>query len=192
MSLINETRLAVYTCFSKFITFSGRASRREFWLFFLFDFVVYLALLFVTSGSNDTTGFLLGCWLIIVFLPFISVSVRRLHDINFNGWWVWSVLIPLLGFLKKGDNGRNKYGADPYAKYRYNKNPAHTTEKGLTLLHVAASICGKPEVITALIRHGTDVKVRTKDGKFAIDLIPKDSKIRNSKVYWQLNDAKFD
>ena len=49
-----------------------------------------------------------------------------------------------------------------------------------------------PEVITALIRHGADVKARTKYGKLAADLIPKDSPLRNSEAYWQLKDAQFD
>jgi uncharacterized membrane protein YhaH (DUF805 family) len=55
-----------------------------------------------------------------VFLPSISVTVRRLHDTDHSGWWWWIGLIPLVGIIvlivwwaTPGTRGPNKYGEDP-------------------------------------------------------------------------------
>ena len=78
------------------------------------------------SGLSEITieyrshNYLGNLWFIIALLPMISVSVRRLHDINFNGWWVWLGFIPLAGWLvmfvlyvSQGDNGENRFGQNP-------------------------------------------------------------------------------
>lgn len=90
---------ATKTCLKKFITFSGRASRSEFWYFQLFV-IIYILLYFflfalflrTLEPIIDVTGiFIFFIPWILIYVPFYAVAVRRLHDINKSGWW----LIPI-------------------------------------------------------------------------------------------------
>ena len=71
---------AVTTCLTKYVTFSGRASRPEFWWFFLFQLVVSLVLSMVSETLSGLAALLL-------LLPSLAVGARRLHDIGRTGWW---------------------------------------------------------------------------------------------------------
>lgn len=78
----------------KSVTFKGRATKSEFWIFILFWFVVNVVLVgltLLTAGS--IAGRILGVVTLLVNLallvPYISVSVRRLHDLNLSGFWLW-------------------------------------------------------------------------------------------------------
>jgi len=119
---------AVSTCLAKFVTFSGRAPRSEYWYFSLFNFIaimvgVVIDLLIGTAyiENGELQGGLVdGIMLLVFLLPGISVSVRRLHDLNRSGWWIWIGLIPLIGGIvllvwdcTKGTEGDNAYGPDP-------------------------------------------------------------------------------
>ena len=82
---------AVKVCFSKFVTFSGRASRSEFWYFVLFSFIAGFVLGFIDEivrMSSGTSLFLSDILSLVLFLPSLAVSVRRMHDIDRTGWWV--------------------------------------------------------------------------------------------------------
>ena len=72
-------------------------------------------------------------------------------------------------------------GADPNAR----------NEAGGTPLHQAAGKSETPGVVKALLDGGADPNVQTESGKTALDLIPDDSPLRGTNVYWQLNDARF-
>lgn len=124
---------SVKTCFSKYVTFSGRAARSEYWWFMLFVFAGNIVLsivdstLFGTTVVTDTgfsastdTPVLSGLFGLATILPGISVAVRRLHDIDKSGWWYWIILVPLIGFIllivwfaTGGTRGPNRFGADP-------------------------------------------------------------------------------
>lgn len=91
-------RTAIPTVFSKFLTFTGRATRSEFWWWQLFVFVVAFILIFI-EGIAPTLGFLDSIFAFVVFLPGLAVSVRRLHDIGRSGWWVLIAGIPILGLI---------------------------------------------------------------------------------------------
>ena len=82
---------AIKTCFSKYAVFSGKASRSEFWYFFLFGFIGGLVTLIIDSMilgfSSDDIGPINSIFTIITFLPYLAVGARRLHDINRSGWW---------------------------------------------------------------------------------------------------------
>lgn len=124
---------SIKTCFSKYVTFSGRAQRSEFWWFALFVFLGQMVLTWVDIALFGTTevgpGSISGESDVAIFsavfglgtlLPYISVSVRRLHDTDRSGWWYWLVLIPLVGWIilivwyaTKGTDGRNRFGDDP-------------------------------------------------------------------------------
>ena len=71
---------AISTCFAKYATFSGRASRSEFWWFFLFQILVSIA----ASIFGDVASGLVS---LAFLLPALAVGARRLHDIGKSGWW---------------------------------------------------------------------------------------------------------
>ncbi len=83
---------SIRTCFSKYATFSGRASRSEYWWFFLFNFLVSL-------GCGMISDTLSGLFSLAVLLPSLAVGVRRLHDIDKSGWFLLVWLIPVVGWI---------------------------------------------------------------------------------------------
>ena len=115
---------AVKSCFSKYVTFSGRAPRSEYWFWALFTIGVGVLLRIIDNvllGAPMASGGILGGLFVLgTFLPAISVAVRRLHDIDRSGWWYWIVLVPIIGiillivwFCTKGTAGPNRFGTDP-------------------------------------------------------------------------------
>lgn len=126
---------SISTCFGKYITFSGRAQRSEFWWFVLFliianiitgaiDSAIFETSTMMISGVefSYTAGYIGLIFSLAVFLPTWAVEVRRLHDIDKSGWWLLLAFIPLIGalillywFIGKGTEGENKYGPDPLA-----------------------------------------------------------------------------
>lgn len=109
----------------KYGDFNGRARRKEFWSFFLFNFSITLVLGIIDismSGLSQkiTFGLLSLIYVLAVLLPSLGVSVRRLHDIDRSGWWLLVGLIPLVGHVvlllfcvKDSHPGYNPYGASP-------------------------------------------------------------------------------
>ena len=114
---------AMQICFKKFFNFKDRASRSEYWYFQLVFAIMSLPLFIYEDSSNDTHLIYTGISAIIVlilFIPAISVSVRRLHDINKSGWFVIISVIPYIGWIilaimliGKGTLGKNKFGKYP-------------------------------------------------------------------------------
>jgi uncharacterized membrane protein YhaH (DUF805 family) len=105
----------------KYVEFSGRAKRREYWTFVLINLVISLILSFIDRSlgfaSADTgIGLLSGIYSLAVFLPSLAVMVRRLHDTGRSGWWVLIGLIPFIGwivlliFALLDSTGDNEYG----------------------------------------------------------------------------------
>jgi uncharacterized membrane protein YhaH (DUF805 family) len=126
----------------KYADFYGRATRTEFWLFFLFrmllvvGFVIPLIVLAsFDSGApvdpdGNASGFGLAAGLILMLgglvyvgliIPELAVTVRRLHDQDLSGWLVLLGLVPMGGLvififmLLQGTNGTNRHGPDPRA-----------------------------------------------------------------------------
>lgn len=104
-------RQAVITCFRKYAVFHGRARRPEFWWWALFTVLISLVTLVLdflflrlVFGPQATEldaltgpfGLIAG---VVLFLPSLSVSARRLHDIGRTAYWLFISLIPLLGWL---------------------------------------------------------------------------------------------
>ena len=112
-------------CLSKLTDFSGRASRAEFWKFYLSFLVLFILILFgilvlivlanptISDGALDAISYALA---IPAGLFTLSATVRRLHDTNKSGWFVLLSIIPFIGLillimlLFPSDKGRNKYG----------------------------------------------------------------------------------
>ena len=108
----------------KYAVFTGRATRKEYWLFILFATVVNIILAIIdgVTGSFDSgTGFgvLSGIFTLGIILPSIAVAVRRLHDTNRSGWMLLITLIPLVGIWVivllcfASDKGTNRFGENP-------------------------------------------------------------------------------
>jgi len=105
---------AISVCLQKkYVDFSGRASRPEFWWFFLFQ---VLALL-VASVIHQVVYFVVA---LALFLPAIGVGVRRLHDVGRSGWWLLLHFVPLIGSLvllywgvQPSQPAANEYGEPP-------------------------------------------------------------------------------
>lgn len=102
-----------------YFNFEGRASRSEYWYFFLFCFLIGIVvnLLVATIPDLNLLPIIIG---LILLIPGISFGVRRLHDTNRSGWWILIALIPIIGviiliifFLIPGDNGSNDFGMPP-------------------------------------------------------------------------------
>ncbi|WP_336285920.1 DUF805 domain-containing protein [Citrobacter arsenatis] len=104
----------------KYAIFSGRACRKEFWMFMLFSFIVSIILNFITivCGLSLSLSMLYS---MSVMLPGLSVLIRRLHDTGRSGSYAFLLFTPpLVGAIvllvfacKKGTEGDNMYGADP-------------------------------------------------------------------------------
>ena len=112
---------------NKYAVFEGRARRKEYWFFVLFNILISIALGIVdrVTGSFDPlsgVGLLGGLYAIALIVPGLAVTVRRLHDTNRSGWWVLLPLIPIIGglvlfyFLVLDSNpNSNEYGDSPKA-----------------------------------------------------------------------------
>lgn len=112
----------------QYADFNGRARRKEYWMFFLFNVLVGVVLgIFSGIGkamdSNVISIFfsvISYIYSLAVLVPVIAVGVRRLHDINKSGMYLLICFIPIVGaivllvwFIKEGDKGSNQYGTDP-------------------------------------------------------------------------------
>lgn len=95
---------SVKTCFQKYVTFKGRARRSEYWWFWLLNLIVSIVTLVLDYKLDMINiefgiGALSGLYTLIVFLPSLAVSVRRLHDTGHSGWYYLLTFIPILGAL---------------------------------------------------------------------------------------------
>ncbi len=112
---------AVQSVFSNFLNFRGRARRSEFWYFFLFVFVVsfILGVIQILIWGQDA-NYLAGIFSLIILIPNIAVSIRRLHDTGRSGFWYLIGFIPIIGtiiliiwYCQDSEPGDNKYGPNP-------------------------------------------------------------------------------
>ena len=105
---------AVKTCFSKYVDFSGRASRSEYWWFVL----AYVIVAIVAGFIHEVVY---GLVILAFLLPLLAVGARRLHDIGKSGWWLLLGLIPLVGLVllyfmvQPTQPESNEYGVPPLA-----------------------------------------------------------------------------
>ena len=84
-------------CTTKFAKFDGRASRRE-----------YFSFIGLTFFPNPFM--ILSLYLIVGFIPWIAVNIRRMHDIGKSGWWILVPIVNIFLLFKQSDKGANKYG----------------------------------------------------------------------------------
>jgi uncharacterized membrane protein YhaH (DUF805 family) len=105
--------------FKKYAEFNGRARRKEYWMFTLFNFLAIVLLLIV---SLIGLWFLLPIYVLAVVIPSLALTIRRLHDTDRSGWWFFIGFVPLVGgiwffvlMVLEGTKGENQFGPDPKA-----------------------------------------------------------------------------
>ena len=110
-------------CMTKrFFKFSGRASKQEYWMFFLFMMMCYaigiaLDMSLGLWNSEEAIGLFSGILIFVFFIPYISLTARRFHDINKSGWFQLIFLIPAIGWIAwliwmctAAVNDKNRFG----------------------------------------------------------------------------------
>jgi uncharacterized membrane protein YhaH (DUF805 family) len=116
------------------LDFRGRATRREYWFFIVQLYTVFFLTAFVTgllvamlfpdqveSKTVDVSaGIVILLLVVLLLIPYLSASVRRIHDHDKSGWMFMLILVPLVGWifylimmLTPGTDGTNGYGANP-------------------------------------------------------------------------------
>ena len=139
LGIVMNFTQSISTCMRKYVTFSGRATRSEFWWFFLFTVLVNLAATSQASSfvhvlfdgqdmtENESSYFLNNFFFLylstitslILLLPSLAVAVRRLHDVGRSGWWILIAftvigIIPLLiWYVTDTKDEENIYGPNP-------------------------------------------------------------------------------
>lgn len=110
-----------------YIGFSGRARRKEYWMFTLFNLIVFFIAMLLDrllgiTFENVGYGPIHQLYGLAVFLPSLAVAMRRLHDTDHSGWWWLLCFIPLIGAIvlivwlaTDGSTGDNRFGSDPKA-----------------------------------------------------------------------------
>lgn len=123
---------AVKTVLSKYAQFNGRACRSEYWYWILAMVLVSVVLAMIEGAvlapalgfepfSPDLGQPLQLLMVLVIFVPLLSVSVRRLHDVGRSGWWLFIQVVPIIGglvllwwYIQAGDEAANEFGA-PYS-----------------------------------------------------------------------------
>ena len=109
----------------KYAVFVGRARRKEYWMFALWNLVVAVAVAIVAAilsalAKSQAPMALYYLYVLGVLVPGLAVGVRRLHDTNRSGWWLLISFIPFIGaivllvfFVQDSQPGDNQYGPNP-------------------------------------------------------------------------------
>jgi uncharacterized membrane protein YhaH (DUF805 family) len=113
------------TCWKKYVDFSGRARRREYWWFWLINSIIASVLWMIAFFTINDSGSSPIFWILYLFalaivLPSLAVQIRRLHDVGKSGWWIFISLVPFIGslwllvlMLSDSQTGTNQYGPNP-------------------------------------------------------------------------------
>ena len=112
----------------KYVVFDGRARRKEYWMFVLFNVLISVVLILVDRTAGLTAAAkgidpLNTLYSLAVLLPFLAVTIRRLHDTGRSGVYILFALIPCIGGIimivwmaTEGERGRNQFGPDPKSR----------------------------------------------------------------------------
>lgn len=138
---------AIEICLSKkYFNFKGRACRREFWFFFLFYVLSFMAMsIFSIYASNFFSGIIVSYVIvgiaIFLFIPMMAVTSRRLHDSSLSGLWLFLLLLSSLGALallvlcaRRSSPYDNRFGPYPFAQQQDDdfNHDGHTQQTGRT------------------------------------------------------------
>jgi len=114
-SVINKTYPSVFAYFTHpikidYANFDGRVTRKEYWMFSLFYWLILLVASFLLGfagalDGGDSSPFamiglvVLGIYILALIIPVLSVTVRRLHDAGLSGWWALLSFIPIVNYV---------------------------------------------------------------------------------------------
>lgn len=115
----------LFEALRKYVVFSGRARRREYWMFVLLIILIHLGFIIIDALNFEEDFFrviMVGTWFGAV-VPGLAVCVRRLHDTSRSGWWCLLNAVPLIGWVvllvfmvQDSHEGVNQYGENPKAR----------------------------------------------------------------------------
>ncbi|MEA5114974.1 MAG: DUF805 domain-containing protein [Geobacteraceae bacterium] len=104
----------------KYAVFCGRARRKEYWMFLLFNFIISFVMGFflgfiggmlgIGTALSNPSSVIYG---LVVLVPGIAVGVRRMHDIGRSGWWLLFPFVNLVFLCLDSEQGENQYGPNP-------------------------------------------------------------------------------
>ena len=123
---------AVGSVLSKYFTFSGRALRSEYWYWNLFYILGAIPVSIMAGMGIEGPYFIYS---VVIIIPTLSVTVRRLHDTNHSGWWALISLIPfaflllLYWLIKKGDPSKNRFGMPPFGSKSDNSSASRAARE---------------------------------------------------------------
>lgn len=111
-------------CFRQYADFSGRARRAEYWYFqlysWLFSFAAIIMDAYIFGTTLEETGLFGALYSLIIIIPNLAVSVRRLHDTGRSGWTLLLMLLPIIGWTamlifdcQDSQKDANKWGVNP-------------------------------------------------------------------------------
>jgi uncharacterized membrane protein YhaH (DUF805 family) len=137
----SSSGIGYFDVLKKYADFSGRARRKEYWMFYFVNWLIYIAFVVFcfTVGAvigavygpgeetirfAETVGSILGglylLWNLGILLPTLAVLIRRLHDAGHSGWWLLIIFVPLVGLvillvflIQDSQQESNKYGPRP-------------------------------------------------------------------------------
>ena len=105
----------------KYAVFSGRATRKEYWMFVLFNIIIafVLGLIEGIAGIAPESGesVLVSIYQLAILTPTIAVGVRRMHDTDHSGWWLIFPVVNLVLAVREGQQGDNRFGRDPEVEF---------------------------------------------------------------------------
>ncbi len=100
----------------QYADFSGRARRKEYWMFTLFNLIfIYGILGLAVVAEVPALMFVYAIYIMGVFIPTLAVGVRRMHDVGKSGWYLLIPIYSLVLAVTEGESGDNQYGQDPKA-----------------------------------------------------------------------------
>jgi uncharacterized membrane protein YhaH (DUF805 family) len=99
----------------QYAVFNGRARRKEYWMFVLFNVIIAFVLGFMLglAGAGDGGQVIINIYSLAVLIPSIAVGVRRMHDTDHSGWWILLPIVNLVFACTEGTPGPNRFGPNP-------------------------------------------------------------------------------
>ena len=107
-------------CIKQYADFKGRARRKEYWMFALFYSIFSIAAMLIDAILWEELPIFETLFDLFIFIPYLAVCIRRLHDTGNSGWWVIIALIPIIGTIwllvlvcSNSEPGTNEWGDNP-------------------------------------------------------------------------------
>ena len=135
----------VKNVFIKYRQIGGRSSRAEFWWYFLFCSIIVTPLMFLYFDlriAHSKLALICSVPFLIITVPYLTVSIRRLHDIGLSGWWLLLLFIPiasiavLIILINPSQLGENQYGPNPHGQEAPRREKDNHYQKVLVWSHI--------------------------------------------------------